>query len=189
MGMKKRMATFVSNWLGVIIAAVIVLVSASFGGMYLYGRSRLDSAINFVTQAIHLRYQDGLTQTGTIEDPPGYTYHLILQAYNYYADTIDTQVSDITILLDTYSLTVVEDGAWTKSLPTGYATFEGNFTIDAKTFEALVEKGKVDVHIEGTISGKGQYQWVKRQSEVTFNISISGVIFELNTPAEPVTAN
>ena len=181
MGMKKRLATFVSNWLGVIIAAIIVLISATFGGMYLYGRSRIDNTINFVTQVISLRYPDGLTRPGPVENPPPYIYHLVLQVYNPYADTIDVSISDVTITLDTYKLTVVEDGSWNKSTPTGYTIFEGNITIDAQTFAALVAKGKVDVDIKGTISGNGQYQWVKRQNERPFNIAIPGVLFQLTS--------
>jgi hypothetical protein len=176
MGLKKRLTTFVSNWLGVVIAAVIVLVSATFGGMYLYARSRVDNTINFVTQVINLRYNDGLTLSGTAENPAG---HLVLEVYNPYADTVDVSIADVSITMDTYTLTVAKDGSWDKSAPTGYTIFEGNITIDAQTFAALVAKGKVDVDIKGTISGSGQYQWVKRQNERPFNIAIPGVLFQL----------
>jgi len=180
MGLKKRLTTLVSNWLGVILAAIIVLVSATFGGMYLYARSKIDNTINFVTQDITLRYPDGLTRSGPVENPPPYIYHVVLQVYNPYADTIDASISDVSIALDTYTLTIVEDGSWGKSTPTGYTIFEGNITIDAQTFAALAAKGKVDVDIKGTISGSGQYKWIKRQNQRSFNILIHGVIFQLN---------
>jgi hypothetical protein len=180
MGLKKHLTTFVSNWFGVIIAAVIVLVSGGFGGMYLYARSRIDNTINFVTQVIYLRYQDGLVKSGEIDEPPAYIYHLVLQVYNPFKDSVDVSVSDLSVLLDTYKFPVAEDGSWDKSLPTGYAIFEGYITIDAKTFAALADKGKVDVEIKGTIAGIGKYQWIKRQSERLFTISIPNVGFVLN---------
>jgi len=177
MALKKKLTAFVSNWLGVIIAAIIVLVSVSFGGMYLYARSRIDNSINFVTQVIYLRYQDGLVQTGTVDEPPGYIYHLVLQVYNPYGDSVDIAVSNITFTADSYSFPVVQDGSWDKTVPTGYETFEGYITIDKQTFSALVDKGKIQVDIKGTISGSGRYKWISRYNERAFVIPI-GVSFE-----------
>jgi hypothetical protein len=177
MGLKKHLTTFVSNWLGVIIAAIIVLLSATFGGMYLYARSRIDNTINFVTQVIYLRYQDGLTQPGTIPEPPGYIYHLVLQVYNPYGDSVDIAVSNITFTADTYTFPVAQNGSWDKTVPTGYEIFEGDFTIDAKAFDALAGKKTVTVDINGTISGSGRYKWISRQSERHFTIPV-GVRFE-----------
>lgn len=181
MDIKKRLATFVSNWLGVIIAAVIVIVSATFGGIYLYGRSRIDNAINFVTQVIYLRYPDGLSFSGSADNPPGYIYHLILTVDNTTTDTIDISISDVTITLGAYKFTVIQDGSWNKSTPTGYNSFEGDITIDAQTFTALLAAGKIEGDIKGTISGSGQYKWVKRHSVRPFSILIPGVLFQLNS--------
>jgi hypothetical protein len=178
MGLKKRLTTFVSNWLGVIIAALIVIISATFGGMYLYARSRLDNTINFVTQVINLRYPDGLTLSGTADNPAG---HLVLQVVNPSADTVDVSISDVSITLGTDTMVVVKDGSWDKSVPTGYTTFEGDITIDAQTFAALVSQGKVTLDIKGVISASGQYKWVKRDNQRPFNISIPGVSLHLNS--------
>jgi hypothetical protein len=100
--------------------------------------------------------------------------------YNPFADTVEASISDVSITLDTYAITVVEDGSWSKSTPTGYTIFEGNITIDAQTFAVLVAKGKVDIDIKGTISGSGQYKWIKRQNQRSFDILIHGVLFKLN---------
>lgn len=181
MSFKKRLNTFVSNWLGVIIAAVIVIVSSTFGGMYLYGRSRVDNTINFTTQAITLRPINGLTQSGTTDLPKGYIYHIVLQVFNPYADTVDISVSDATITLDTYTLPISKDGSWDKTTPTGYQYFEGFITIDAQTFASLVTKGSVDVFIKGTISGSGHYKWIKRQAQRPFIIPLPGVLFRLTS--------
>ena len=180
MGLKKRLTTFVSNWLGVIIAAVIVIISATFGGMYLYARSRIDNTLSFVTQVINIRYPDGLAQTGTIPDPPGYIYHIVLQIYNPYGDTLDVAVSNIIFTADTYTFPVSQNGSWDKTVPTGYEIFEGDIIVDAKTFAVLADKGKVNVDIKGIISGDGQYKWIQRQNTRPFTISITGVVFELN---------
>jgi hypothetical protein len=181
MSFKKRLNTFVSNWLGVIIAAVIVIVSSTFGGMYLYGRSRVDNTINFTTQAITLRPINGLTQSGTTDSPKGYIYHIVLQVFNPYADTVDISVSDATIILDTYTLSISKDGSWDKTAPTGYQYFEGFITIDAQTFASLVTKGSVDVFIKGTISGSGHYKWIKRHAQRPFIIPLPGVLFRLTS--------
>jgi hypothetical protein len=179
MGLKKHVTTFVSNWLGVIIAAVIVLVSAGFGGMYLYGSNRIDAPINSVTGSFNLRYPDGLTSNGTSDDPQGYVYHLVFQVFNLYADSVEMKVTDITVYADGYSFAVVQDGSWEKTVATGYESIEGDITIDTDVFAALVEKGTVDINIIGTISGSGQYAWIHRQSEYAFDIPISGVVFQM----------
>jgi hypothetical protein len=181
MALKKKLTAFVSNWLGVIIAAVIVLISATFGGMYLYARSRVDNTINFATQAITLRPVNGLTRSGSVDTPPGYIYHLTLQIFNPYADTADVSISGVKVTLDTYQISVVQDGSWDKLAPTGYQYFEGYLTIDAQTFAALVAKRSVDVNIEGNISGSGQYKWIKRQVRRSFNIPLTGVLFEFTS--------
>ncbi len=177
MAFKKRLTTFISNWLGVIIAAIIVIISSTFGGMYLYGRSRVDNTINFTTQAITLRPVNGLTQSGTTDSPAGYIYHIVLQVFNPYVDSVDISISDATITLDTYKIPISEDGAWGTSAPTGYQYFEGFIVIDAQTFTSLVAKGTVDVLIEGTISGSGHYKWINRQTERHFTIPLPGVFF------------
>ena len=181
MSFKKRLNTFVSNWLGVIIAAVIVIVSSTFGGMYLYGRSRVDNTINFATQAITLRPINGLTQSGTTDSPEGYIYHIVLQVFNPYGDTVDISVSDATITLDTYTLPISKDGAWDKTAQTGYQYFEGFITIDSQTFASLVAKGSVDVFIKGNISGSGHYKWIQRHVERPFTIPLPGVLFRFTT--------
>lgn len=181
MALNKRLMTFVSNWLGVLIAAVIVLISATFGGMYLYARSRVDNAINFATQAITLRPVNGLTQTGTVTEPPAYIYQIVMQVYNPYSDTVEVTLSNVSITLDTYNLPVVKVGSWDESVPTGYQYFEGNFTIDAQTFAALATKGTVDLQIKGTISGSGHYKWVSRHAQRSFVIPLPGVGFHYTT--------
>jgi hypothetical protein len=178
MGIKKRVTSFVSNWLGVIIAVFIVIVSATFGGMYLYARSRLDNTISFVTQVITLPYSTGFTKTSPTENPPGSSYHLMLQVYNPYSDTVDVAVSDISINVDGYNLTVIQDGLWDKSVPTGYTTFEGYITIDNTTYADLVTKSPVDIDIKGNITASGQYRWIERHETRPFKISISKVLFE-----------
>jgi hypothetical protein len=185
MGIKKRAASFVSNWLGVIIAIIIVALSSTFGGMYLYGRSRLDSAISFVTQTISLPYNEGFTRTGATENPPGYSYHLILRVYNPYPDTLDVAVSGITVSIDGYDFTVIKDGLWDKDSTVGYTSFEGYITIDNDTYAVLADKGPVDVDIKGNISASGRYRWISRQDTREFSIPIANVRFEFVQPAQP----
>jgi hypothetical protein len=180
MGLKKHIATFISNWMGVIMAAVIVLVSAGFGGMYLYGRGRIDAPISSVTGSFNLQFPEGFTSSGTTDDPPGYVYRLVFQVFNLYADPVEMEVHDITVYADGYSFPVVQDGSWAKTVVTGYETIEGYITIDETAFAALVEKGSVDVNIRGNISGSGQYAWIHRQTDHYFDIPITGVLFQMN---------
>ncbi len=177
MSLKKHLTTFVSNWLGVIIAAVIVILSGTFGGMYLYARTRIDNTINFVTQVINVRYQDGITLNGTSADPTKFV-HLVLQVYNPYADMIEVTISDISITVDAFTLPVSMYGQWDKDIPTGYTIFEGDTTIPSTTWDALVLKGKTDLDIKGNIVGKGQYRWVYREAQRPFRIPIPGVLFQ-----------
>jgi hypothetical protein len=177
---KKRLAAFVSNWLGVLIAILIVLVTGGFGGLYLYSRTRIDNTLNFVTQVVNLRYSDGLVLSATTENPSVYIYHIVLQVYNPYTDTIDVSISDVSITLDTYVLGIGQDGPWDKTVSTGYEIFEGYVTIPADTFASLVAKGAVDVDIKGTISGSGQYKLLKRHTERPISILIPEVRFQLN---------
>ncbi len=185
MALKKRVTNFVSNWLGVLIAVAIVAVSAAFGGMYLYARSRLDNTLNLVTQIVTLPYNEGFVQTGTVENPPGNTYHIKIQVYNLYNDTVEVAVSDISIKIDSFTFPMSQNGQWSKSVPTGYAAFEGDITIDKETLLDLIDRGPVDLVISGNISASGQYSWVKRQTSREFTINIPDVRFELASETQP----
>jgi hypothetical protein len=147
--------------------------------MYLYSSNRIDAPINSVTGSFNLRYPDGLTSSGTSDDPPGYIYHMVFQVFNLYADSVEMEVKDVTVYADGYAFAVVPDGSWKKTVATGYETIEGDIVIDTDTFAALVEKGTVDINIRGDISGSGQYAWIHRQTVYSFDIPISGVVFQM----------
>jgi hypothetical protein len=98
--------------------------------------------------------------------------------YNPYIDTVDVTVSDILVSIDGYDFTVIRDGQWDKSVPTGYTTFEGYITIDNTTYSDLVKKSPVDIDITGNIRASGQYRWIERHMTRVFNIPISPVDFK-----------
>jgi hypothetical protein len=175
MALKKRITNFVSNWLGVIIAVVIVAVSATFGGVYLYGRNRLDNTLGVVTQFVTLPYKTGFVFTGTADNPN--TYHITLRDDNVYSDTVEVTISDITVSLDGYDFPLIQDGDWTKTLPNGFVTFEGDITIDKDALTALVAEGQFDLSIRGNISASGHYLWIKRQMSRPIAISVPDLHF------------
>ncbi len=178
MALKKRLTNFISNWLGVIIAVIIVAISATFGGIYLYGRSRLDNTLAVVTQAIFLPYRTGFAQTSINENPPSYSYHITLQDYNLYNDTIDLVVSDITVDIGSHDFTLAQAGSWQKSLPNGFVTFEGDITIDKATFTDLVNQSPVALTIKGNVSASGEYRWIKRSISREFTVSVPSLDFK-----------
>jgi len=169
MDIRTKAKTFFSNWLGVILAAVIVALAATFGGMYLYARSRLDNTLAWVTQDINLVVPGGFTASGTTENPLTYIYHVTLRVDNPSGDTASVTISDVNILLDTYTIPLVADGEWTKSVPTGEVLFEGDISINGDTFTALAARGTVRLEIKGNITATAQYNWVKRTSARTFD--------------------
>lgn len=169
MALKRRLATFISNWVGVIIAIVIVIFSATFGGIYLNARDRITSAAIHVAYSLHFT-QDGLYQNETVEEPYGFVYHLILYANNTYENTlVNVVISDIVIRVDDYVFPLSQYGIWEKSVigsDDNHTTFEGRFIIDKECFDDLVTKGTTIIDIEVQLSSGGRYRWA------TYNISL-----------------
>ncbi|MCL2678911.1 MAG: hypothetical protein FWF18_01225 [Dehalococcoidia bacterium] len=175
--MKKRIITFISNWLGVFIAIIIMLVSGVFGWLYLDARSRLESTLNTITQIVILPYNEGFVQSGTINDPPANIFHITIQVYNIYPETVGVTVSDISIDIDGYSFNMSQDGQWSKDVPIGYAIFEGNITIGWDIMNDLIDQSPVEIIIRGNISASGKYRWVQRHIDREFRININDATF------------
>ena len=103
---------------------------------------------------------------------------MVLQVYNPYADTVDVSVSNVSVTLATYTLTLVKNGSWDKSAATGYTIFEGDITIDAQTFAALVANRESRRRHQRHYIGKRPVQLDKTQSQRPFYISsLPGVVF------------
>lgn len=181
MSLRRKLTTFVSNWLGVLIAAVIILSSASVGGI-LYGRSKVDTAINAATQTVTLRPIDGLVRRETGDQTQGQIYDIGLMVKDFYSTPVEITLSNLTITLDTYTFTITPDGSWDKTANSadqdGYQYFDGHFTIDPQTMAALVSKGKVDLFLKGHVAGSSQYRWMKRHYQQDFTRPIYGVLIQ-----------
>jgi hypothetical protein len=189
MTLKKKLKVFALNWLGVIIAVIILVISGSLVGIYLYDRNHVDNTLMYATQLINLKFPNGLYETGPTSDPSGYVFHLVIEVGNMTPDAADVTLSDIKIMLDTYTFDVLQYGSWNNTVTkesengTGYEYFEGDFTIDTATVALLAGKGTVDIDIKGNVYASTQYKWVKKHGTRNFDINVPSVPFELIQPA------
>ena len=184
MSIKHRVKIFVTNWFGVIVAAIIMLVTGSLGFTYLMISSRLDNTLAFATQLIELQTPNGIVKTGTIESPPGYVFHVVTQVGNETAIAAEVTVSNMSIVMEGVPTTITESGPWTKTITqasgggTGFENFEGDFTIDAQTYAGLVGKGTVDIDIQLHIYASARYSFMSKHASEDFDIHLPQVQFK-----------
>lgn len=178
MAFKKRLATFVSNWFGIIIATIIVAFSAIFGGMYLHAHTRIVDATNYAARVISLQQQNGLIFTEFIEEPPSFIYHITLQTFLPDENiVVNATISNVRLIADIYAFDISPDpdDSWSKSVDGGldhYTIFEGYLTIDKETFDDLSTKGIISIVVQGQISCSGKYRWAPNTTSFQFNIPI-----------------
>ena len=165
--LRKRATVLAYDWLGVLIAGVIVVLTGIFGGTYLYARGHIDSTLSWVTQSINLMVPPGLSLNETV-DSSGASYHLTLQLANPSEEKASVSISDVEVKLGDYAFIVAPDGAWDKTAPSGYTYFEGDIYIDSATFKSIASMGAVEVSVSGNISASAHYLWVTRHSELAF---------------------
>ncbi len=188
---KHRLQLFVTNWLGVIIAAVITLVTGTLGVTYVQISSRLDYTLAFATQLITLRFPDGMVLTDTLDSPPGYVFHVVVQVGDESSIPAEVTLSDMEVVLDGVPIVINRDGQWTKTVAqasgggTGFENFEGDFTIDSAAFAGLVAKGTVDVDITMHVDAAAKYAFVRKSASKDFDIHMPGIPFKLITPVQP----
>ena len=189
MSVKHRVKVFVSNWFGVIVAVLIMLVPGTLGFTYLQISSRLDNTLAFVTQLIELKAPNGIARTGTTESPPGYVFHVVTQVGNETPIAAEVTLSNMSIVIESVPIVITENGPWTKTITqasgdgTGFEDFEGDFTIDAQTYAGLVTKGTVDIDIKLHVSASAKYGFMRKHVSKDFDIHLSQVQFKLvSTP-------
>ena len=184
MSIKHRVKVFVSNWFGVIVAAIIMLVTGTLGFTYLQISSRLDNTLSFATQLIVLQTPNGIIKTGTIESPPGYVFHVVTQVGNETPIAAEVTVSDMSIVMESAPTVISESGPWTKTVTqasgggTGFEDFEGDFTIDAQTYAGLVGKGTVDIDIKLHVYASARYGFMSKHASEDFDFHLSQVQFQ-----------
>jgi len=177
MALKRKFATFISNWYGVIIATIIVAFSATFGGMYLYAHNRIVNATNFATQGLSLPRENWLVFQPEVstENPLSFVYQLRLNTYHPHEGIIiDVTISNLILMADNHVFEVAQDGLWEQSVSGGianYVIYKGNITIDKEIFDDLQTKGSVTIVVQGEISGSGSYRWASQTISLPFNIS------------------
>lgn len=163
--LSRRMKTFLAKWGGIVLAAILVVLAAVFGGMYLYASSRIDSTLAWVTQDVSL-VPPGLTPSSVVENPPGGVYLMALRVDNPSSDPATVELSGISISLDEFLFEVVPIDLWQETVnPSGYILFSGNITIGLDTIKALSERGTVGVEINGAVSAQARYKWVGKDLE------------------------
>jgi len=189
---KHRVKVFVSNWFGVIIAVLIMLVTGSLGFTYLQISSRLDNTLAWVTQYINLEVPNSIVRTGTIGPvtaPSGYVFHIVVQVGNESTTPADVTLSNMNIVMESVPIVITESGPWTKTVMqtsgngTGLEDFEGDFTIDAQTFAGLVAKGTVDIDIKLHVYARAKYGFMSKHASKDSDIHLPQVPFKLvSTP-------
>ena len=194
MSIKHRVKIFVSNWLGVIVAVFIMLVTGTLGFTYLQISSRLDNTLAFATQLITLKVPDGIVRTGTIgtiDNPTGYVFHVIVEVGNETPTATEVTLSNMKVVIESVPIVITENGLWTNTVTqssgdgTGFEDYEGDFTIDAQTFAGLVAKGTVDMDITMHVYASARYGFLGKHASRDFDIHMPGIPFKLITPGQP----
>jgi len=165
----KRMAKFYANWLGVIIAVIIVVISAVIGSIYIYASSKIGDATRFATESISISSaEDGFTIIDTIDNPARYVCQISLVSINIYSLPVDVTISNVTIFLNEYQFEVIQEGSWEKTLSDEYVFFLGSFVIEQEILAELLEQDRVEIVVRGNISGSGKYIWASKTHSFEF---------------------
>ncbi len=185
--MQRRFKTFFAKWGGLVLAVVLVIPAAYFGGTYLYASSRVEATLAWVTQDVNLD-DSFLTLVSKQNEPPQSTYRLVLVVNDRMADVAELEVSDITVKLNEFTLPVTEIGSWQKGIvPGGSASFEGDITLSSETVQKLAAAGRVDYTISGTIKGTAHYSWVKKTRTEPISLSSHGSFLPPTSTATTTT--
>ena len=185
MSIKHRLKVFVSNWLGVIVAAVIMLVTGTLGFTYLQLSSRLDNTLAFATQFITLKVPNGIYKTGTTISSSPYVFHVVIQVGNETAIPAEVTISNMKIIMNSIPTPITQSGPWTKTVTeasgdgTGLEDFEGDFTIDAQTFAGLVSQGSVNIDIQGNVYASARSGFLSKHASRVFDISLPNIPFNI----------
>ncbi|MCL2141040.1 MAG: hypothetical protein FWH42_05190 [Dehalococcoidia bacterium] len=175
MALNKKLAAFISNWIGVFIAVAIVVVATVLGSVYVYARIHIGEATKFTTQSIFVTEEDCLTIIDNGKDQQEFVFQLTLLATNPFKYTVDVSISEVTIDIGELQFPLTQTGDWEQNVSNGVVIFIGTFVMEKSTFETLQEK--VAVKIMGTIASHGRYLGVSssdsRPIEIKLNVSFS----------------
>jgi hypothetical protein len=157
----RRTRTFIAKWGGVVLAALMVIPIAFFGGTYLMANSRLDHTLNYVTQAVSL--QNIIPAGPTADLPPDYIYHLFIVIQNDTPDAADVSITDASISLGNMPFEITGSAGWTGRVPArDYIVFEGDIKVLRQQSRELEDK-VVPVKISGYITVKARYGFVEKE--------------------------
>ncbi len=184
----RRQRAFIAKWGGVVIAAILIIPIAGFGGTFLLANSRIDSTLNYVTQAVNLV---DIISAGTTSDlPPDYVYHLKLIVHNGTSSPADVIINDASIAIEKFAYEINGSAGWSGHIEAnGNATFEGDITVKREQLKEFEDKW-VTVKITGIITVKARYGFVDKEQTGLVRLSPK-VMFPRPTavtPESPLTA-
>jgi hypothetical protein len=156
----RRTRAFLAKWGGVVMATVLIIPIALLGGTFLMANSRIDSTLNFVTQAVTL---NGFIFAGPTPDlPPDYVYRLSIIVHNGTADAADVEITDAGVTIGKLAYEITGSAGWSGRVEAkDYTIFEGDITILRSQYKELENK-PVTLKISGTLNVKGRYGFVEK---------------------------
>ncbi len=157
----RRQRAFIAKWGGVVIAAILIIPIAGFGGTFLLANNRIDSTLNYVTQAVNLV---DIISVGTTSDlPPDYVYHLKLIVHNGTSSPADVSITDASITIEKFAYEITGSAGWNGRIEAkDNATFEGDITVKREQLKEFEDK-MVAVKVTGMITVKARYGFVEKE--------------------------
>ena len=178
--LSRRQRAFFAKWGGVVLAAILVMPIAFFGGTYLMANSRIDATLAYVTQDVRLFSLEPIGPTDEL--PPDAVYRVILSVNNDTLTPADVTVTDASISLGNYYFDIVGSAGWHGTVPAKtIVIFEGDIVVPRAVSRDLDGKN-VPINVEGEISAKVRYAFVERQDSRRFKSSTEGIIPRPTTP-------
>jgi hypothetical protein len=185
------MRAFVAKWGGLILAAMLVLPIAIFGGTYLYANSRVEATLNWVTQEVTMTNFVAVDFfPGETEDSPGYAiYYLTVVVTNRTPDAAEVSLNGIRATMDEYNLEINGADEWHGTVNGNDATvFEGNIILPLDIYDELSSRDSINTEITGGITATTHYMFIDRESSRPISILADITLQpQTTTPAETTT--
>ena len=178
----RRMKAFMAKWGGLILAAVLVLPLAGFGGTYLYANSRVDDTLTWVTQEITL---NSFLFAGVPLDPPRRViYHIVIGVHNRTPDAAQVNITGARVKLNEVNYDIVGSAGWQGTVAgKDDKVFEGDIVLPYDTYLELINR-TLDLEVTGNIKATAHYSFVDKEAERPIKITTE-VIFPPPSTSPP----
>ena len=170
----RRMRAFAAKWGGLVIAILVVIVLAVFGGIYLYASTRVDATLNWVTQDYRILSFQWVGMS--TEQPLDAVYHLTISINNNTDTPADIDITGAGLSLDELRFEITGSAGWNGTVPAnGFIVFEGDITLKPADSQEL-EGRNVILEISGTVTANASYSFIEKEKSRPLLISTVGII-------------